>query len=59
MGNITPWDDTTLREGVVISMLLGIYVPELGGGFRHGDMFLITEDGHETLTDYDRGVITI
>jgi Xaa-Pro aminopeptidase len=58
IGNITLYDHTPLVEGMVISMLLGIYVPELGG-FRHGDMFLITKNGHETLTDYNRGITTI
>jgi Xaa-Pro aminopeptidase len=56
LGNIVPWDDTVLREGMVTSILLGVYVPELGG-FRHGDMFLITKNGHENLTDYDRGLL--
>jgi Xaa-Pro aminopeptidase len=35
-----------------------IAVPDVGG-FRHHDMLLVTKDGHELLTKFPRGVISI
>ncbi len=40
-----------LREGMVVSVEPGIYVPGLGG-FRHSDTVLISRDGPVKLTKY-------
>ncbi|RLG59886.1 aminopeptidase P family protein [Candidatus Geothermarchaeota archaeon] len=42
-----------LKEGMIVSVEPGIYVPGLGG-FRHSDTILVTGDGYETLTEYPR-----
>jgi len=55
-GEIKPYNHNQMREGMITSMLLGIYVPNMGG-FRHGDMFLITKDGGENLTPYEQRII--
>ncbi len=46
-------DDTQLMPCMVFSCEPGIY--QLGlGGFRHSDIFVVTEDGIELLTKYPR-----
>lgn len=46
-------DETELVPGMVVSVEPGLYVPGLGG-FRHSDTVLVTDEGHEVLTDYPR-----
>lgn len=54
-----PWledgDDTVLDTGMVVSSEPGIYVPG-HAGYRISDTVLVTEDGHERLTTYPRGI---
>lgn len=48
------WDnDALLEPGMVFSIEPGIYVPGLGGA-RHSDTVLVTETGHELLTEFPR-----
>jgi Xaa-Pro dipeptidase len=48
------WDnDALLEPGMVLSVEPGIYVPGLGGA-RHSDTVLVTETGHELLTEFPR-----
>jgi len=44
-------DNTELKTGMALTVEPGIYVEGLGG-FRHSDTILVTEDGHEKLTNY-------
>lgn len=56
MGNHEgPWvargSKTEIEEHMVVSIEPGIYIPEIGG-FRHSDTVLITNSGHEVLTNF-------
>ncbi len=46
-------DETTIAEGMVLSVEPGLYVPGLGG-FRHSDTVVIRAHGAERLTYYPR-----
>lgn len=49
------WDvDDPMEVGMVVSIEPGIYVPGLRGA-RHSDTVVVTEGGHETITDAPRG----
>ena len=45
----------TIREGELYTVEPGFYVPDVGG-FRHSDTVVVTGDGTETLTYYERDV---
>jgi Xaa-Pro aminopeptidase len=57
-GEIRPYNDTPLEPGMVVTVEPAVYLPGVGG-FRHCDVLAVTEDGHELLTRYDRGLIEI
>ena len=44
-------DHTTLEPGMIFTIEPGLYDAEIGG-FRHSDTIVVTEDGHDVLTDY-------
>jgi Xaa-Pro aminopeptidase len=44
-------DYTILEPGMVFTIEPGLYDPAVGG-FRHSDTVVVTEDGHDVLTDY-------
>jgi Xaa-Pro dipeptidase len=52
-----PWiaegSDHILEENMIISIEPGIYIPDIGG-FRHSDTVLVTKDGYELLTKFNR-----
>jgi len=45
----------TIREGELYTVEPGFYVPGVGG-FRHSDTVVVTEDGTELLTYYERDI---
>lgn len=47
--------DGEIRAGELYTVEPGFYVPGIGG-FRHSDTVLVTEDGTEQLTYYDRDI---
>lgn len=53
-----PESTDTLEAGNVLSCEPGIYLPELGG-VRIEDMVLISDDGRERLTQFEKELITV
>jgi len=47
--------DGTIREGELYTVEPGFYIPGVGG-FRHSDTVVVTEDGTEALTYYERDI---
>lgn len=58
IGEMRPYNDTVMEKNMIVSIEPMISVPGIGG-FRHADMLLVTEDGAEVLTTYQRGVIVL
>jgi Xaa-Pro aminopeptidase len=55
---LSPLDDTVLEPGVVYTVEPGVYVPGLGG-VRIENVVLVTEDGHEVLTQNPKELIEL
>jgi Xaa-Pro dipeptidase len=56
--SVSPRSEYTLKEGNIVSAEPGIYIPGVGG-IRIEDTCLITKDGCERLTDFDRNFTMI
>jgi Xaa-Pro aminopeptidase len=50
--------DEVLEVGMVVTVEPGIYLPDLGG-VRIEDTVLVTPQGAESLTSFDRGLVTV
>ncbi|ALM74333.1 Xaa-Pro dipeptidase [Thermococcus barophilus] len=53
---ISQYDESVLKEGMVVTIEPGIYIPKLGG-VRIEDTVVITKDGAERLTKMERELI--
>jgi Xaa-Pro dipeptidase len=53
--SVSPRSRHILREGNIVSAEPGIYIPGVGG-IRIEDTCLITKNGCERLTDFDRKI---
>ncbi|MCL1979405.1 MAG: aminopeptidase P family protein [Methanomassiliicoccaceae archaeon] len=53
--SVSPRSEQILKEGNIVSAEPGIYIPGVGG-IRIEDTCLITKDGCERLTDFDRRI---
>lgn len=57
-GELRMYNHTVLEPGMVVTVEPSISIPGIGC-FRHCDVILITKDGREVLTKFDKGAITI
>ncbi len=55
---MSPSSDLVLKPGMVLTVEPGIYIPEWGG-IRIEDDVLVTDDGHQVLTDAERDLIAL
>jgi Xaa-Pro aminopeptidase len=55
-GELRIYSSETLRPGMINSIEPGVYIPELGG-FRHSDVLIVTEDGHEDISQFPRDIV--
>lgn len=56
--NKAPEKDCELQPGMVITIEPGVYLPN-SGGVRIEDTIVITEDGHENLTQRSKDITVI
>jgi Xaa-Pro aminopeptidase len=51
-------DATVLEPGMIVTVEPGLYQEGIGG-FRHSDCVLVTERGHQVLTQYPRDLLSL
>jgi len=56
---LRPESTDTLEVGNVVSVEPGIYLPDEGAGVRIEDLVVVTEDGCERLTQFDKELTTV
>jgi Xaa-Pro aminopeptidase len=56
---LRPETTDTIAAGNVVSVEPGIYVPDEGAGVRIEDLVVVTDEGAERLTEFDKELITV
>jgi Xaa-Pro aminopeptidase len=56
---LRPESTDTLEAGNVVSVEPGIYLPDEGAGVRIEDLVVVTSEGAERLTQFDKELITV
>jgi Xaa-Pro aminopeptidase len=56
---LRPESTDVLEPGNVVSVEPGIYLPDEGAGVRIEDLVVVTEDGCERLTQFDKELVTV
>jgi len=52
LGELRSYNHKPLEPNMICSIEPAIYVPELGGGFRHSDVLIVTENGARCITEF-------
>jgi Xaa-Pro aminopeptidase len=52
LGELRSYNHKALEPNMICSIEPAVYLPELGGGFRHSDVLIVTEDGARCITDF-------
>jgi Xaa-Pro aminopeptidase len=52
LGELRAYNDKALEPNMVCSIEPAVYVPTLGGGFRHSDVMVVTESGARCVTEF-------
>jgi creatinase len=52
LGELRVYNDRPLEPNMVCSIEPAAYIPELGGGFRHSDVMIVTDGGARCITDF-------
>jgi Xaa-Pro dipeptidase len=55
--SLAPEEHLALVPGMAFTIEPGVHIPE--GGVRHSDTIVVTNDGHEALTQTPRGVLLV
>lgn len=55
--SLAPEEKVRLVPGMALTIEPGVHIPE--GGIRHSDTIIVTEEGHEALTQTPRGVLVV
>jgi Xaa-Pro aminopeptidase len=56
---LRPESTDTLEAGNVVSVEPGVYLPDEGAGVRIEDLVVVTNDGTERLTQFEKELITV
>jgi Xaa-Pro aminopeptidase len=52
LGELRVYNRRPLEPNMVCSIEPAVYVPELGGGFRHSDVMIVTDGGARCITEF-------
>jgi Xaa-Pro aminopeptidase len=52
LGELRAYNRKALEPNMICSIEPAVYMPELGGGFRHSDVMIVTPGGARCITDF-------
>jgi Xaa-Pro aminopeptidase len=52
LGELRTYNHKTLEPNMICSIEPAVYMPALGGGFRHSDVMVVTESGARCITEF-------